>query len=166
MNPFAVEYEDEALRVASRGNLFVNVWSGALTVARLDALHRCECELRKRHPEGFAIASVVASMPTELLKLEEPARKRADAISKEMTPHTVALADVVLGGGFWAAAVRSIMVGVNLVTRPAYPKRSFDTLGTAAAWLTVQLERRSPGRWSAVAVEDALRRAVEGRGAA
>lgn len=62
-----------------------------------------------------------------------------ELLSKQITELGSALGGVaftVEGSGFGAAAVRAIVSGMYIVTRPAYPVKVFATIPEACAWLS------------------------------
>lgn len=68
------------------------------------------------------------------------ARTRAAiaGLMKRFEPRIAALAQVALGSGFGAAAVRSVLAGMNLLARPAYPTHVFAEIEPAVQWICGQ----------------------------
>jgi hypothetical protein len=130
-----MEFEEKGFAIASWRNVIVSLWRGAVTVPRLDELVRRERVLEARSPRGIVPFTIVADVPTEMLKVGEAERKRASEIASEMGPFTIAHPNVVLGGGFWSATVRGVMSAAYLVSRAKYPTKAFDTIADACAWV-------------------------------
>lgn len=59
-------------------------------------------------------------------------------LMKRFEPNIAALALVVVGSGFGAAAVRAVLAGMNLVARAAYPTEVFADTQPALQWISGQ----------------------------
>jgi hypothetical protein len=59
-------------------------------------------------------------------------------LMKRFEPNIAALAQVVVGSGFGAAAVRAVLAGMNLVARAAYPTEVFAEIQPALQWISGQ----------------------------
>jgi hypothetical protein len=62
-------------------------------------------------------------------------REASGRLMRELTPHLLAGATVIEGGGFWASAVRSFLTAVYFVARQPCPTKAFGRVEEAAAWL-------------------------------
>ncbi|MDP2343008.1 MAG: hypothetical protein Q8O67_18775 [Deltaproteobacteria bacterium] len=59
----------------------------------------------------------------------------------EMEPHTIASALIVLGDGFFAAMVRSVVAGVQLFAGPKHPWKVFGDVDVGLVWAIAELEK-------------------------
>ena len=129
-----IGFDDGAIRVATWRNVVVNAWRGEVTIPRLDKLLAIERQMRMKYPGKLFVASLIGEVPTAFLKLSDEARTKSTAIAREMDRETVGHANVVLGTGFWAATVRSLVAASFLVSRPTHPSKAFDNVNAAATW--------------------------------
>lgn len=136
-----VEHEEPGFRIATWRNVAILVWRGQVTIPRLDEVLRRERVLKARHPKGIVPFTIVSEVPTELLKMGEAERKRAAEVAQELAGVTIAHPNVVLGSGFWAAAVRGVISASYLLSRASYPNKAFDSIGTACTWVTPLMAR-------------------------
>ena len=57
---------------------------------------------------------------------------------KSLAPHTIAFAWVVLGEGFIAAAVRSVISAITFGARSSFPNKVFSDMDSAVRWLVLR----------------------------
>jgi hypothetical protein len=112
--------QDDAIAIASCGPLFINVFYGPATVARIEELGRHQRDHVKRMRRHAVLSLIDPGVGKEM---GDDARKAARALSDEMVPHVAAHCFVVLGTGFFAALARSVIAGVQLLTRSKGPWR-------------------------------------------
>lgn len=112
--------QDNGLALATCGRVFVDVFYAPPTVARLDELHRHQRALVDRVGRHAVLSIIDPSVGKEM---GDDARKRARAISLEMESHTIGHSFIVLGSGFFSAMARSIIAGIQLVSRTKAPWR-------------------------------------------
>jgi hypothetical protein len=111
---------DNGLALATCGRVFVDVFYAPPTVVRLDELYRQQCALVDRVGRHAVLSIIDPGVGKEM---GDDARKRARAISLEMEPHTIGHSFIVLGNGFFSAMARSIIAGIQLVSRTKAPWR-------------------------------------------
>jgi hypothetical protein len=151
-------HEDPGLRVVTRKNLGIAVWSASPDVSQIRALHRISDRFARSKPAGHALLSaIVRGTPTfsqevrdELVKL---LRHRS---------YTLGTAHLVLLDGLGGTAVRAFMSTVLLIARPPAPHRVFGKQDDALTWLFAQL-RNAPEVWTQQELRDALAQALKGR---
>jgi hypothetical protein len=112
--------QDRGLALATCGRVFIDAFYAPPTVARLDELYRHERALVDRVGRHAVLSIIDPGVGKEM---GDDARKRARAISLEMEEHTIGHAFIVLGNGFFAAMARSIIAGIQLVSRTKAPWR-------------------------------------------
>ena len=101
---------------------FVMRCFGAVSPEDVQATLKCSEVLKVYRPEGSA--SIVAVDPTATFPSEET-RRMALRVSRQTSDQTVALAMVVLGDGFWASAIRSVLMTLTSLspTDTAHPRK-------------------------------------------
>jgi hypothetical protein len=66
-------------------------------------------------------------------------RARAAESVRERERRIVAFAYVLIGEGFVASVARTVIAGINVLSRPSFPQRVFPESNAALAWLAGQL---------------------------
>lgn len=145
--------QDNGLALATCGRIFVDVFYAPPTVARLDELHRHQRALVDRVGRHAVLSIIDPGVGKEM---GDDARKRARAIALEMEPHTIGHSFVVLGNGFFSAMARSIIAGIQLVSRAKAPWRVTSDPNDGITFI-IDLVRAEGGTVD----EDALRTMVE-----
>lgn len=159
-----IDQDVPGFRLATWRNVIVSVWSGPVTLPRLDQLLARERSLKVHHPKGIVPFTVVMSMSTDSMRVGEDVRKRAAELAQEMGPFTIAHPNVVLGAGFWAATVRGVMSATYLFSRAKYPTRAFDSVLDASAWvspLMARVDATAPGPTELRGAIDEILRGVQ-----
>lgn len=149
--------QDNGLALATCGRVFVNVFYAPPTLPRLEELYRHERALVDRVGRHAVLSIIDPGVGKEM---GDDARKRARAISLEMEPHTIGHAFIVLGNGFFAAMARSIIAGIQLVSRTKAPWRVTSDPQDGVAFI-VDLVRAEGER--GLAVDDAELRSIVDR---
>jgi hypothetical protein len=104
---------------------------GSITPEDIKATMKCVPILRAARPEGSA--SIVAIEPTSGFPSEE-VRRAAVNVSRETSAHTLALAIVILGDGFWASAIRGVVTTLNSLTKSSNPRKVTRYEHEAVEW--------------------------------
>ena len=123
---------DEAHLAAIHRNVYITAWWGETTVARLKRVGEIQNELARKWPKGFVALALIRSSNVNM-----PADVRAEAekLTKAPAPNLKAIAQVIAGTGFAAAAIRSVATGMRIISRSKTPSKIFDTLDNASTWL-------------------------------
>jgi hypothetical protein len=106
--------------------VFLTQFYGAPTVTRLNQLYEVQKPIMTR--QRYAVMSIID--PRVGKDIDGDARHRAKQISNEMEPHTIAMAFVVLGTGFFASMVRSVVAGVQLFSNQKSPWKVMADVNT------------------------------------
>jgi hypothetical protein len=114
---YTVHLLDDGVGVASCGPVFLTQFYGAPTVAKLNRLYEVQRPIMTA--QRYAVMTIID--PRVGKDIDGDARHRAKQISNEMEPHTMAMAFVVLGTGFFASMVRSVVAGVQLFSNQRSP---------------------------------------------
>lgn len=107
------------------------------TAAGLRLSERYHRVLRDRFPERTAIMSWIApglKMP------DREIRALGAELFKGVAREIRCAATVIVGEGFWASAARSVLTGIQLLSRSPCPNRAFAETDEAAAWIVGHLD--------------------------
>jgi len=131
MSAVTVHFRDEAVGVASVGALFVSVWRGETTVARMSRVFEAQRTLWSITPKQAMVTVIEPTTPVVGARERELGLR----LYQETIPHVVATAYVIEGTGFFAAAVRGVIATTRLVLRPPFPMQPFARVDDAARWI-------------------------------
>jgi hypothetical protein len=131
-------------------DVFVSVWRSAATARTAVRLATVLRRFAAGHSGGVSMIVVIepgCTMP------DTEARER---MSRDMKRHETFTRHMVLvyeGEGFRAAAVRSVVAGMQLLSRQVVPTTTVATVTQGASWLA---ERRASESLSAKELEEAV----------
>jgi hypothetical protein len=114
------------------GPIVVIIWHDEVTETIVTRLERVMLDTADACDEPITLL-VVASFRAPIPSAE--IRARIIECFRRLGPRLRAVAQVVEGDGFWAAAARCAIVGINLLSRGAYKRHVFGTRAEALAWL-------------------------------
>lgn len=115
---------------------------------------RSQCDaMAKQWRSGFG---VMVCIPAGIKPPSQQARRLITEMLNSIVPHTRALAWVVLGQGFIAAAVRSAIAII-------LPAKVFNDIGTAVDWMIGQLRDAEGERLDKLAIVQRVESVVGGR---
>ncbi|WP_437973074.1 serine/threonine-protein kinase [Sorangium sp. So ce295] len=109
--------------MASWRHVFCTIWRHETTEEGVRCLWESCTEFAKQHPRGIGLLTIVqsrASLPPGHM------RRALSAFLADASEYTRCSAVVVEGGGFRAAAVRSVVTGLALAARQRYPHKVCD----------------------------------------
>ena len=150
--PVQMLFVDPDLALMTWRNIYVVVWRNETSPTASTMVHqRCE-EFAKRHPEGVGMLTVVTSTAPM------PPSESRDRLARFMREGTYVKASAVAfeGTGFRAAAIRSVVTGLTLLAKQAFPHRIFSTLEDASGWLATSLSDRGFGNATGIELCDAV----------
>lgn len=130
-----VHHDDERIRLVSAGAVMFVYLRLRFTEDELVEIHAAQEYLRStvgRH----ALIVVVGDIRPEM---SERARSFSRRTAEEFAGSVVCLAQVVEARGFVGAAVRCVMAGMRVLTKPDYPVREFASTRPAAIWMAPHL---------------------------
>jgi len=141
-------WQTTGFRLGELGPVAISVWDAE---PKLEHATRSVTLLRKvaRSHDGIVLLAVLASdcaLPNEAVR---------SALARGLTEiggNVAAVANVVEGGGFRAAALRGVVTSLALVMRPRYPQRVFESVPPACAFLGAHLPTPEVGRALVAAV--------------
>lgn len=129
--------------VATWGDAFIIIFHGNTTVPGVRAIDEAVTAFTRARPNGIGIVTIVeetAPMPPS--DAREALVSALEAISGTVKVSAVAFE----GTGFRAAAVRSVVAGLTMVARQAYPHKVFATVEEAMAWMAPQMPNPTSSR--------------------
>jgi hypothetical protein len=128
--------EDEGFVLGAYRSVFINIWRGVATMERLRRTLRESEGLARKFPDGYGTLAILGAahvaMPPEV-------RAFAEQLSRNPPASLKAIAHVIEGSGFGAAATRSLAAGMMLLNRAGSPIKIFDRPEAAAIWLMPRL---------------------------
>jgi hypothetical protein len=116
-----VHHDEELLRIASWRRILMLRFVGAPTIDRLTRVRDEQHALVRRIDGKVAMLTVVA--PRAQISFDDETRRSTARLLNEMKGNILVGTQIVLKGGFFASIVRSVMMGVNLLSRPPYPTK-------------------------------------------
>lgn len=116
-------------------NVFIQMWRrpGSLNESRRARVHFD----RLKAAYGARVATLVVVESDAIASLPPDVRAEAEAQSRDYESLGVAIA--IEDSGFKAAAMRTIIAGIHLVTRMRSPRRVFSSGAAAADWLVREI---------------------------
>lgn len=88
--------------------------------------------MMRKEPSGFPTLTWI--LPAAGISLPADARAAAVEVTKEADAHNRGRATIIEGGGFGAAAIRSIISGIDMLSRNTQPGQVFAALPPAVEW--------------------------------
>jgi len=139
--------------LASWNEIVALVWRHDTTLEGIQNSNTLVAEVAHLHPKGIALLtliSAVAPMPSS-----EARKALADLMSSNRYIRCSAV--IMEGTGFRAAAVRSVVTGLTLLSRHEYPHRICDVEGAVKMYMDT-MPRVTGRAWD----PDAVRAAING----
>jgi serine/threonine protein kinase len=125
-------HDDENLRAGRIGDVVVIRWRKPPTIVAVEAMDRA---IARAIRELGGACMIMPVIDAAMRAPEEDARRSLARSIARFDTSVVAVAYVVRGEGFQAAALRSAITGLMLVARPSHPTKVFAALHEGAAWL-------------------------------
>jgi hypothetical protein len=123
-------------------NVFVTMWRGRATLDVMKRVSRFSQELDTRFADGYC-ALAVLSMSS--LQMDAEMRAEASRLTNNPGPNLKAIAQVIQGTGFGAAATRMVASGLMLVRKTKTPSKLFDDVAAAGRWLVPYIRATGEG---------------------
>ncbi len=138
------------VKIISRGNgyclaawkqVYVVEFRDTPSIESLDASVLGKREVAAGNPDGIVVFNL---LPGDRPLPSPEVRDYAERKQGEDTSGVLAHATVVTGAGFRAGTMRSILAGLYLVSRSAFPRKVFSGVEEAAAWQASILKTGRP----------------------
>lgn len=120
------------VRVGSYGPVHLVAYHSTPSVTNLRTSDRLHRTLRQRYPGRTAVLSWVAA---GLKMPDKEVRDFASGLFRDVARDIRCSATVIAGEGFWASAARSVLTGIQILSRSPCPNRAFGKIDEAAVWM-------------------------------
>lgn len=148
MDTAEILVERPSLMVGAHEDLLMCGWRGVGSLEDMKALNSAHEALAAKQPSGkvveFSITTTAMVRP-----VSEDIRREINRRVTDLAPTYLAGAMVILGDGFGASVLRSVLSGALLLRRSSFPYKSFSSIDEATQWLAPTI-RRSAGQLAAV----------------
>jgi hypothetical protein len=118
--------------MATYRDVFVIIWRHLTTIETCRLFRRELVDFGKKRSKGIALLTIVEERapmpPTEC-------RQSIAETLRDASDHILASAVVFEGEGFRAAAVRSVVAGLNMLARQKFPHKVFSDISEAGSWM-------------------------------
>ncbi len=138
--PVRIVEEESAYSISTWRNLMVSCWFGQPTMRPLQIIEATAQKLLEHQPEGILVLGVM-KFGVPVAGSEE--RQLAASSLMRLGKHVIAVASVIEGNGFWAAAIRSTMSLIGLTARSSV--KIFGTVPEASEFLSPKLSAPRTG---------------------
>jgi eukaryotic-like serine/threonine-protein kinase len=128
--------------VALAGHTLVVLWLGETSK---QAVRELRTQLENHAAENGRVA-LLQVIGERAIPPDGEARAALAAMLKDNEARIVASAVVFEGSGFRASVIRSIVVGISMLTRPKCPHTVFASVSEGITWLSVQLGSNDAAR--------------------
>lgn len=122
-------------------NVMITLMMKRGTPAQMRRLQQIHDGWYAKHPQGIATFNIV--LPSTLLP-EQGAHEAAAAALSAMQDHHLASTTVILGDGFWAATMRSLLTTIFAVSRSRVPQKVASTVEEGAELQSMILGAKGP----------------------
>jgi hypothetical protein len=129
--PIQIHVVDERYAVATCGNMVVIAWRGETRVA---AVARAKSILLDAFSRGHGKYGLMQFVERTAPPPDGEARDALGGMLAAGRGYITGSSLVYPGTGFWAAAARAFVTGLQLLARPGFPHVTFPTVGEAADW--------------------------------
>ena len=128
----SIAFAADGCIIALWQKLLIVVWATAGTGPLVAELARISDGLHNVYPKMSSIHIIVegAGMPTE------DARRGLSLLGSRFAERLACVATLIEAGGFWASAMRALVVSLQAVDRRPYKTRTFATRRELAAWVS------------------------------
>jgi hypothetical protein len=112
-------------------NLSLQLWGAEVSASRLDRCGELNDLVLSTHPDR--LVTVAVALPSASPRLGSVERAKIGELSRRQRGKTLAAVQIVDGTGFWASAVRAMLVGLNMMSETS--QRVFADDARAAEWV-------------------------------
>lgn len=113
----------------------INVWRGVPKRSDWLAVGQHFDDLHRRFRNGVGALVLFPHDARDLPKTFSLERREMEAVARKFASIGSVCATIIEGSGFVPAAVRSVLSGVIMVARPAFPNKVFEGQDDAIHWL-------------------------------
>jgi hypothetical protein len=116
-------------------NTVIAFWNSTATDLAVQRFTTVVQSMIKEHPEGISNVQLIpvgAGVPTS------EARAGFGELIKQYSKNITCVEVVILGGGFWASAMRAAVTGINMIVSHSFPLRIHSRMVEAAKSLSAE----------------------------
>lgn len=118
--------------VVAQGHVVVAMWRKPMDLASAKIAHAALREIAKRHPgEAMILIVIRGGVPPP----NDEVRRELVAMVRPGVGEYRGAAILALGSAFVVSLVRSVVAGMVMVVRPAFPMKVFGAVTDAAEWV-------------------------------
>lgn len=140
-------------------NVAFMFWFGPPTLESCAVLERGSQKQHAEHPEGLSLVNVMVpggrSMPSAEVRTE------ITRIMRESTKNAAAIGVIIPGTGFWASALRGMVLALSMMRSRQLPLQIFADATELAEWLVPIHGERTGVRFQAAELVRALKEAED-----
>jgi hypothetical protein len=121
-------------------NLTIVYWMQGATGPIVQRIQAATAQMSKAYPGGFSAIHLIrdgAPLP------DADARRGFSAIIEEFSQRMACIGIVLMGAGFWASALQSVVTGMGMVTRRAFIMRFARAPEELCTWLPAEHRKRT-----------------------
>ncbi|MBM4782523.1 MAG: hypothetical protein GQE15_33020 [Archangiaceae bacterium] len=119
------------IRLFSSGPLLVVEYVTAGTVESLDETSRHQHELISQHGKISILQMVTGAVG----KVDDAVKKKAADMTKSLEGKVFGSAIVIPGTSLSTAMLRTVVTGINMLSKSSTPQKCYGTIEDALAWL-------------------------------
>lgn len=136
----------DAMRLGRFKNLIICAWSGEASAA---AVHKLLDIMKHLHRDSNEVRSYIHMLPDQVPLPEAQAREGLSYLMSHYEPYIACVAVVIAGTGFWASAMRSMVLGLRMLVRTPFEFRMESSAEAVLSWLPDEHAKRTGVRITA-----------------
>ncbi|MEP7119317.1 MAG: hypothetical protein ABJE95_00170 [Byssovorax sp.] len=118
--------------IVARGHAVVAIWRRPMDLASVKIAHTALRDVAKRHPgEAIYVNVIRGAVPPP----SDDVRRELVAMVRTGAGAFRGVAILALGNAFVGSLVRSVVAGMLMIARPAFPMKVFGELTEATDWI-------------------------------
>lgn len=141
--------QTESLKCGSYGPLFISIWSAQANEEMARQAGLAMRGIAKERGRIYVLSVLGAETPPP----ETHVRNMIASTFDELEPHIAAVANVIEGQGFRAAALRGVLIGMGMMMRRSRPEKVSATVEDAALFISGQSDRQLASQGIVRAIE-------------
>jgi hypothetical protein len=153
-----LDCEPGSFAVFAYSNFTIVVWPAPATVGAVTRLSRATDRVVSAYPGGYSNVHLIPDRGTGIPSPE--ARAGLVRMAERLAGKLACVGVVLLGSGFWASALQSVITGMRLVSARTYAMRIDRSVEGLARWMPDEHLRRTGVSVSAAEFRAALEQAL------
>ena len=153
-----LDSEPGAFAIFAYSNFTIVVWPAAATVGAVTRLSRATDRVVAAYPHGYSNVHLIPNRGSGIPVPE--ARAGLVRMAERLGSRLACVGVVLLGSGFWASALQSVITGMRLVSARTYAMHVDRSLEGLARWMPEEHLRRTGVPVDVAALRAALEQAL------